>query len=46
VVGKKAGAGGRSVREVVEEMGLITPEQMDDALDVRGMTEPGIPGKG
>ena len=46
VVAKKAAAEGRSVREVVEEMGLITPEQMDDALDVRGMTEPGIPGKG
>ena len=46
VVAKKAAAEGRSVREVVEEMGLITPEQLDDALDVRGMTEPGIPGKG
>ena len=45
VVAKKAAAEGRSVREVVEEMGLITPEQMDEALDVRGMTEPGIPGK-
>ena len=46
VVAKKAAAEGRSVRDVVEEMGLITPEQLDDALDVRGMTEPGIPGKG
>ena len=46
VVAKKAAAEGRSVRDVVDEMGLITPEQVDDALDVRGMTEPGIPGKG
>ena len=46
VVAKKAAGEGRSVREVVEEMGLISPEELDDALDVRGMTEPGIPGKG
>ncbi|MYB07111.1 MAG: class II fumarate hydratase [Gemmatimonadetes bacterium] len=46
VVAKKAAAEGRSVRDVVEEMGLLAPEQLDDALDVRGMTEPGIPGKG
>ena len=45
VVAKKAAAEGRSVREVVEEMGVVTPEQVDEALDVRGMTEPGIPGK-
>ena len=46
VVAKKAAGEGRSVRDVVEEMGLVAPEQLDDALDVRGMTEPGIPGKG
>ena len=46
VVAKKAAAEGRSVREVVEEMGLISAKELDDALDVRGMTEPGIPGKG
>ena len=44
VVAKKAAAEGRSVREVVEEMGLIDPEELDDALDVRQMTEPGVPG--
>ncbi len=44
VVAKKAAAEGRSVREVVEEMGLIDPEQLDEALDVRQMTEPGVPG--
>ena len=46
VVAKKAAAEGRSVRDVVEEMGLVDAEQLDDALDVRGMTEPGIPGRG
>jgi len=44
VVAKKAAAEGRSVREVVEEMGLIDPEELDEALDVRQMTEPGVPG--
>ena len=44
VVAKKAAAEGRSVREVVEEMGLIDPEELDAALDVRQMTEPGVPG--
>ncbi len=45
VVAKKAASEGRSVRDVVAEMGLIAPEQMDEALDVRQMTEPGVPGK-
>ena len=44
VVAKKAAHEGRSVREVVEEMGLIDSEELDDALDVRQMTEPGVPG--
>ena len=44
VVAKKAASEGRSVREVVEEMGLIDPEKLDEALDVRQMTEPGVPG--
>ena len=46
VVAKRAASEGRSVREVVEEMGLIAPEQLDEALDVRRMTEPGVPGRG
>jgi fumarate hydratase class II len=44
VVAKKAAHEGRSVREVVEEMGLIDSDELDDALDVRQMTEPGVPG--
>ena len=44
IVAKKAANEGRSVREVVEEMGLIDADELDDALDVRQMTEPGVPG--
>ena len=46
VVAKRAASEGRSVREVVEEMGLIAPDRVDDALNVRQMTEPGVPGRG
>ena len=34
---------GRSVRDVVQERGLLPEDELDDALDVRGMTEPGLP---
>jgi fumarate hydratase class II len=44
-VAKRSAKEGRSVREVVLEMGLIPEDQIDDALDVRSMTEPGLPGK-
>ena len=43
-VAKEAARAGRSVRDVVEEKGLLKPEEIDEALDVRGMTEPGLPG--
>ena len=43
-VAKEAARSGRSVREVVEEMGLLSGEELDRALDMRGMTEPGRPG--
>jgi fumarate hydratase class II len=43
-VAKEAAKAGRSVRDVVEERGLLKPEEIDEALDVRGMTEPGLPG--
>jgi fumarate hydratase class II len=33
------------VREVVKERGLLTEEQLDTILNVRDMTEPGIPGR-
>ena len=44
-VAKKAAKEKRSVRDVVLEMGLIPEDRIDDLLDVRSMTEPGIPGK-
>lgn len=44
-VAKKAAAERRSVREVVKEMGLLSDEELDEVLNVREMTEPGIPGK-
>ena len=43
-VAKEAAQAGRSVRDIVEEKGLLKPEEIDEALDVRGMTEPGLPG--
>ncbi|MGI9625544.1 MAG: class II fumarate hydratase [Longimicrobiales bacterium] len=43
-IAKKAAKEGRSVRDVVEELGLLPAETLDDALDVRDMTEPGLPG--
>ena len=43
-VAKKSAAERRSVRDVVVEMGLLTDEELDQVLDVRSMTEPGIPG--
>ena len=44
-VAKRAAAEGRSVRDVLEEMDLIPADRIDAVLDVRGMTEPGIPGE-
>ena len=44
-VAKKSAAERRSVRDVVLEMGLLSEEQLDEVLNVRDMTEPGIPGK-
>jgi fumarate hydratase, class II len=43
-VAKKSAAEGRSVRDVAIEMGLLSDDELDRYLDVRDMTEPGIPG--
>ena len=43
-VAKEAAARGVSVRQVVSERGLIEPGEIDAALDLRAMTEPGLPG--
>ena len=33
---------GKTIRQLVLERGLLSPEQLDKIFDVRGMTEPGI----
>lgn len=43
-VAKKSLAENKSVREVVLEMGLMSPEELDKALDAHKMTEGGISG--
>ncbi|MGD8322450.1 MAG: aspartate ammonia-lyase, partial [Gemmatimonadota bacterium] len=43
VVAKTASKEHKSVREIVLREGLIPEDKIDDALDVRGMTEPGLP---
>lgn len=43
VVAKESAARGVSVRKVVQERELLPEEQIDQALDVRAMTEPGLP---
>ncbi len=42
-VAKRAAEEDRTVREIVEEEGLLEGEELDRALDVRSMTEPGLP---
>ncbi len=39
---KKALAEGRTVKEVVVEMGLLSPEEAEKVLDPRRLTEPGM----
>jgi len=43
VVAKESAKRGVSVRESVREKGLLPDDQIDEALDVRSMTEPGLP---
>jgi fumarate hydratase, class II len=45
-VAKEAAANLESVRDVVKRRGLLADDQLDEVLDVREMTEPGIPGGG
>ena len=44
-VAKAAAQSGRTVREIVLEMELLDEEELAVMLNVRGMTEPGIPGR-
>ncbi|HUG32864.1 MAG TPA: class II fumarate hydratase [Acidimicrobiia bacterium] len=41
-IAKQAVASGRSVRELVLEEGLMSEEELDEALDIKGMTEGGL----
>jgi fumarate hydratase class II len=41
-IAKESLATGRSVRELVLEAGLMTEEELDEALDIKGMTEGGL----
>ncbi len=34
-----------SVRQLVKEKGLLTDKEMEDVLDLRAMTELGVPGE-
>jgi fumarate hydratase class II len=43
-VAKTAAANRESVRTVVKKMDLLSDEELDEYLDVRRMTEPGVPG--
>jgi len=42
-VAKESAKRGVSVRQIVREKGLLPADKIDEALDVRGMTEPGLP---
>ena len=42
-IAKQAAKQGRSVRAVAEELGLLDEATLDEALDVRDMTKPGLP---
>ena len=41
-IAKQAVATGRSVRELVLEEGLLSEDEVDEALDIKGMTEGGL----
>jgi len=43
-IAKRASAEGRPVREVALEMGVLTEAELDAALDLRPMTDGGVPG--
>ncbi|HEY5564369.1 MAG TPA: class II fumarate hydratase [Rhodothermia bacterium] len=44
-VAKKAAAEGKAVTQVVLEEGILSEEELRRVLDLRSMTEPGIPGE-
>ena len=44
-IAKEAHRSGRTVRQVAEERGLLSPEELDAALNPYRMTEPGVMGE-
>jgi aspartate ammonia-lyase len=42
---KEAVDRGMTVRDLVADRGILTPDQLDAVLDLRAMTEPGVPGR-
>jgi len=44
-IAKEANRTGKTIRELLIEKKIFTKEQVDRILDIRKMTEPGIPGK-
>lgn len=44
-IAKESQATGKRIRDLVLEKKLLTKEKLDQILDLKGMTEPGIPGK-
>ena len=44
-IAKKAAKDKSSVRDAAIELGYLTEKELDDFLDVKSMTEPGIPGE-
>ncbi len=45
-VAKEAYRSRKTIRELVREKGILDEGKLDEVLDLRRMTEPGIPGKG
>lgn len=45
IVAQEALLTGKSIREIVIETGLLTPEELDVLLKPESLTEPGIPGQ-
>jgi fumarate hydratase class II len=43
---KEAVASGLTVRELVTKKGVLDPKELDAVLDLRAMTELGVPGAG
>jgi aspartate ammonia-lyase len=42
---KEAVAAGLTVRELVIKKGILQGRELEDVLDLRAMTEPGVPGE-